>query len=98
MAEIKQIQEEARRDGFTQRPQWPMIILRTPKGWTGPKEVNGLLVEGTWRSYQVPLAELSTKPGHVKILEQWMKSYKPEDCFSRLPFAHPPPDPSPDKP
>ncbi|MES1216995.1 MAG: phosphoketolase family protein [Bacteroidota bacterium] len=79
--EIKQIQEEARTNGFTKRPQWPMIIFRTPKGWTGPEIVDGVQVEGTWRSHQVPLAELATKPGHIKILEQWMKSYKPETLF-----------------
>ena len=58
-----------------------MIIFKTPKGWTCPKVVDGLQVEGTWRSHQVPLAELATKPGHIKILEQWMKSYKPEELF-----------------
>ena len=79
--EIKQIQKEARTNGFTKRPQWPMIIFRTPKGWTGPKIVDGLQVEGTWRSHQVPLAELAKKPEHVKMLEQWMKSYKPEELF-----------------
>ena len=79
--EIKQIQEEARSNGFTKRPKWPMIIFITPKGWTGPKVVDGLQVEGTWRSHQVPLAELATKPEHIKILEQWMKSYKPEELF-----------------
>jgi xylulose-5-phosphate/fructose-6-phosphate phosphoketolase len=81
IAEIKQIQNEARRNGFTKRPRWPMIIFRTPKGWTGPKIVDGLQVEGTWRAHQVPLAELATKPEHVKMLEQWMKSYKPEELF-----------------
>ena len=79
--EIKKIQKEARTNGFTKRPQWPMIILNTPKGWTGPKIVDGLKVEGTWRSHQVPLAELATKPEHVQLLEQWMKSYKPEELF-----------------
>ena len=79
--EIKQIQEEARSNGFKKRPKWPMIIFVTPKGWTGPKAVDGLQVEGTWRSHQVPLAELATKPEHIKILEQWMKSYKPEELF-----------------
>jgi xylulose-5-phosphate/fructose-6-phosphate phosphoketolase len=79
--EIKVIQNEARTNGFTKRPQWPMIILRTPKGWTGPKEVDGIPIEGTWRSHQVPLSELSTKPEHIKILEQWMKNYKPEELF-----------------
>ena len=79
--EIKQIQTEARTNGFTKRPKWPMIIFSTPKGWTGPKVVDGLKVEGTWRSHQVPLAELATKPEHVKMLEEWMKSYKPEELF-----------------
>lgn len=83
VAEIKQIQDEARTNGFTTRPQWPMIILRTPKGWTGPQIVDGLVVEGTWRSHQVPLAELATKPEHIKILEQWMQSYKPETLFDK---------------
>lgn len=79
--EIKQIQNEARTNGFTKRPQWPMIILRTPKGWTGPEIVDGLQVEGTWRAHQVPLAELAKNPDHIKMLEQWMKSYKPEELF-----------------
>ncbi len=81
IAEIKQIQTEARTNGFTNRPQWPIIVLSTPKGWTGPKEVDGLQIEGTWRAHQVPLAELATKPEHIQILESWMKSYKPEDLF-----------------
>ncbi len=79
--EIKKIQNKIRTNGFTKRPQWPMIILRTPKGWTGPEIVDGIQIEGTWRSHQVPLAELATKPEHIKILEQWMKSYKPEELF-----------------
>ncbi|MGH6899995.1 MAG: phosphoketolase family protein [Geminicoccaceae bacterium] len=81
MAEIRQIQAEARAGGFAKRPQWPMIVLRTLKGWTGPKEVDGQAVEGTWRAHQVPLAELAKKPAHLKMLEQWMKSYKPEELF-----------------
>ena len=81
IAEIKNIQTEARSNGFQKRPIWPMIILRTPKGWTGPKVVDGLPVEGTWRSHQVPLSELATKPEHLQMLEQWMKSYKPEELF-----------------
>ena len=81
LAEIKQIQLEARSNGFTVRPKWPMIIFKTPKGWTGPKIVDGVQIEGTWRAHQVPLAELATKPEHIKILEQWMKSYKPEELF-----------------
>lgn len=78
---IRQIQQQARTTGFRQRPQWPMIIFRTPKGWTGPKVVDGLPVEGTWRAHQVPLAELATKPEHLKLLETWLKSYKPDELF-----------------
>ncbi|MDP4176508.1 MAG: phosphoketolase family protein, partial [Bacteroidota bacterium] len=81
IAEIKGIQNKARTEGFSKRPFWPMIILRTPKGWTGPKEVDGLKTEGTFRSHQVPLAEMASKPEHVKILEDWMKSYEPEELF-----------------
>jgi xylulose-5-phosphate/fructose-6-phosphate phosphoketolase len=79
--EIKRIQAAARQGGVTTRPRWPMIVLRTPKGWTGPKEVDGKPVEGTWRAHQVPMAEMADKPGHVKILEEWMKSYRPEELF-----------------
>ena len=81
IGEIKQIQEDARQRGKTQRPEWPMIVLRSPKGWTGPREVDGVQVEGTWRSHQVPLANLAKEPKHVKQLEDWMKSYKPEELF-----------------
>ncbi len=81
IAEIKEIQNRARTGGATERPRWPMIILRTPKGWTGPKVVDGLQVEGSWRSHQVPVAELGKKPEHTKILEEWMRSYKPEELF-----------------
>ena len=80
-AEIKQIQQDARTNGFTQRPRWPMIVLRTPKGWTGPKEVDGKQVVGTTRSHQVPMGEMSSHPNHVRILEEWMKSYRPEELF-----------------
>lgn len=80
-AEIKAIQQEARSQGYEQRPQWPMIILRSPKGWTGPKEVDGKQMEGSWRSHQVPLAEMASNPGHTKLLEDWMKSYHPENLF-----------------
>ncbi len=83
IGEIREIQAKIRAKGFTKRPMWPMIVMRTPKGWTGPKEVDGLPVEGTWRSHQVPLAELATKPGHLKMLETWMKSYKPEELFDK---------------
>ena len=82
IAEIKQIQNEARsRTDGVDRPRWPMIVLRTPKGWTGPKEVDGKKTEGFWRSHQVPLAEMHENPAHVKMLEEWMKSYKPEELF-----------------
>ncbi len=80
-ARIRAIQDEARSTGRAVRPRWPMIILRTPKGWTGPREVDGLKTEGFWRSHQVPLAELAAKPDHVRLLEEWMKSYRPEELF-----------------
>jgi len=79
-SDIKQIQDSARRDGFKQRPRWPMIILRTPKGWTGPKIVDGKQIEGTYRAHQVPVSEMD-KPEHIKILEDWMKSYRPQELF-----------------
>jgi xylulose-5-phosphate/fructose-6-phosphate phosphoketolase len=79
--DIAAIQKDARTNGFSTRPTWPMIILRTPKGWTGPKEVDGLKTEGSWRSHQVPFADLAKKPAHVKLLSEWMKSYKPEELF-----------------
>jgi xylulose-5-phosphate/fructose-6-phosphate phosphoketolase len=81
VAEIRQIQAEARSGGFKRRPAWPMIILRTPKGWTGPKEVDGLKTEGSWRSHQVPLANLQENPKHLQMLEQWLKSYRPQELF-----------------
>jgi xylulose-5-phosphate/fructose-6-phosphate phosphoketolase len=79
--EIAAIQKAAREDKNGERPRWPMLILRTPKGWTGPRMVDGKQVEGTWRSHQVPFAELHEKPGHLKILDDWMRSYKPEELF-----------------
>jgi xylulose-5-phosphate/fructose-6-phosphate phosphoketolase len=79
--EMKAIQQDARTNGFSKRPRWPMIILRSPKGWTGPKEVDGKKTEGFWRSHQVPFAELASKPDHITMLEEWMKSYKPEELF-----------------
>ncbi|WP_373524911.1 phosphoketolase [Nostoc sp.] len=81
IAQIQSIQREARVHGFTERPQWPMIVMRTPKGWTGPKEVDGKKTEGSWRSHQVPLSNITKQPEHLKILEDWMKSYKPEELF-----------------
>ncbi|HRI51971.1 MAG TPA: phosphoketolase family protein [Pseudomonadota bacterium] len=80
-AEIRRIQKDARDKGMCERPRWPMIILRSPKGWTGPKEVDGKPSEGTWRSHQVPFSEMAGSPQHVKLLEQWMKSYRPEELF-----------------
>jgi xylulose-5-phosphate/fructose-6-phosphate phosphoketolase len=79
--EIQAIQQAARATGDGRRPRWPVIVLRTPKGWTGPKEVDGKKTEGSWRSHQVPLAELAAKPGHLKLLEEWMRSYRPEELF-----------------
>lgn len=81
IGEIRAIQGRARAANSAERPRWPMIVLRSPKGWTGPKEVDGLRTEGFWRSHQVPFAELAEKPGHLKLLEQWMKSYRPEELF-----------------
>ena len=78
--DIRRIQDEARNNGFSQRPAWPMIILRSPKGWTGPQTVDGKPVEGTFRAHQVPMGEMS-HPGHLKILEDWMRSYRPEELF-----------------
>ena len=79
--EIHTIQTRARSTGTFIRPRWPMIILRTPKGWTCPKEVDGLQLEGTWRAHQVPFAEMATKPKHIKELEKWMRSYQPQELF-----------------
>jgi xylulose-5-phosphate/fructose-6-phosphate phosphoketolase len=78
--EIASIQRDARRHGFRRRPTWPMIVLRTPKGWTGPKRVDGKLIEGTFRAHQVPMGDMD-RPGHVRILEQWMRSYRPQQLF-----------------
>ncbi|WSM52638.1 phosphoketolase family protein [Streptomyces sp. NBC_01707] len=79
--EIARIQRRARHDGVTERPRWPMIVLRTPKGWTGPKEVDGLKVEGSWRSHQVPFSNARGDAAHRAVLEQWMRSYHPEELF-----------------
>lgn len=80
IADIQRIQNAARTHGFTERPSWPMIILRTPKGWTGPKDVDGKRTEGSFRSHQVPMKDMR-EPSHVKVLEQWMKNYRPEELF-----------------
>jgi xylulose-5-phosphate/fructose-6-phosphate phosphoketolase len=82
MERIDRIQREARSPGVTvSRPRWPMIVLQSPKGWTGPKVVDGERVEGTWRAHQVPLAGLATNPEHLRMLEQWLRSYRPEELF-----------------
>ena len=77
---LRRIQGDARANGFKTRPRWPMIVLRSPKGWTGPKMVDGKPVEGTFRSHQVPMGDMS-HPGHVKLLEKWMRSYRPQELF-----------------
>jgi xylulose-5-phosphate/fructose-6-phosphate phosphoketolase len=79
--EIAEIQRRARAGELGERPRWPMIVLRTPKGWTGPKVVDGKPAEGTWRSHQVPLAKLAENPEHLRQLEEWMRSYRPEELF-----------------
>lgn len=78
---IRDGQQQARDTGKATRPRWPMIVLRTPKGWTAPSEVDGKKVEGLWRSHQVPLAGVKKNPAHLKLLEEWMRSYKPEELF-----------------
>ena len=82
IARIREIQQDARSSGFRTRPRWPALVLHTPKGWTGPREVDGVQVEGTWRAHQVPLAELAQKRGHLRMLEEWMRSYRPEELFT----------------
>ena len=79
--EIKRIQHEARVNGNAMRPRWPMIVLKSPKGWTGPKWVDGLQIEGTFRAHQVPLAADAEHPQHLKLLEEWLRSYRPEELF-----------------
>jgi xylulose-5-phosphate/fructose-6-phosphate phosphoketolase len=79
--EIKRIQQSARNDGNLTRPRWPMIILKSPKGWTGPKVVDGKQIEGTFRSHQVPLSDPLAHPEHLQLLEDWLRSYKPEELF-----------------
>jgi xylulose-5-phosphate/fructose-6-phosphate phosphoketolase len=81
VADISRIQLEARAHGFTARPRWPMVVLCTPKGWTGPKVVDGVKVEGTFRAHQVPLAEVRSNPAHLRQLEEWMRSYRAGELF-----------------
>ena len=82
ITEIRRIQSEARASGKAERPRWPMIILRSPKGWTGPKEVDGHKVEDFWRAHQVPITDVIEKPAHLKMLEEWLRSYRPEELFN----------------
>lgn len=79
--DIRAIQQEARNSGHAERPRWPMIVLRTPKGWTGPQEVDGHKVEGFWRSHQVPMGGMHSNPEHLRSLEEWMKGYRPHELF-----------------
>ncbi len=82
MQDIQRIKTAARKEGTPKRPLWPMIVLRTPKGWTCPPQIDGKRTEDYWRSHQVPMGDMD-KPAHIKILEQWMKSYKPEELFDK---------------
>jgi len=81
VGQIKQIQRDARSHGNSARPRWPMIVLVSPKGWTGPKMVDGRQIEGTFRAHQVPLSDPATHPGHLKLLEAWLRSYEPQELF-----------------
>jgi xylulose-5-phosphate/fructose-6-phosphate phosphoketolase len=81
--EIRKIQRQARRTGNAVRPLWPMIVLRSPKGWTAPREIDGHYLEGFWRSHQIPLADIATNPDRLKVLEDWLRSYKPEELFDQ---------------
>ncbi|HZU25648.1 MAG TPA: phosphoketolase family protein [Bryobacteraceae bacterium] len=81
LADIQTIQREVRKHGYSERPVWPVIVMVTPKGWTGPKVVDGVQIEGTWRAHQVPMEQFREKPEHLHILEQWMRSYRPEELF-----------------
>jgi xylulose-5-phosphate/fructose-6-phosphate phosphoketolase len=83
VAEIQQIQAEARSSGVVKRARWPMIVMRTPKGWTAPAEIDGHKVEGSWRAHQVPMTDVGKNEAHFQILEQWMRSYKPEELFDQ---------------
>lgn len=79
--EIREYQKQARDSGKAFRPRWPMIVLRSPKGWSGPRKIDDKLLEGFWRSHQIPIPDVASNPAHLKLLEQWMKSYKPEETF-----------------
>src|SRR5262249_29735321 len=79
--EIREFQEEARRSGVAQRPRWPMVILRSPKGWTAPRKVDGHYLEGFWRAHQVPIGDVRTNESHLKLLEEWLRGYRSEELF-----------------
>ena len=81
--EIRKLQDEARRTGNASRPRWPMVILRSPKGWTAPREVDGHYLEGFWRAHQIPIGDIATNPAHLKVVETWMRGYKPEELFAK---------------
>jgi xylulose-5-phosphate/fructose-6-phosphate phosphoketolase len=83
VARIREIQTDARQNGFRERSRWPALVLHTPKGWTGPSEVDGIAIEDNWRSHQVPLSELAEKPAHLRLLESWMKSYRAHELFTQ---------------
>jgi xylulose-5-phosphate/fructose-6-phosphate phosphoketolase len=83
LAEIKAIQAKARQEQSVTRPRWPLLILKTPKGWTGPKFVDGKPVEGTWRAHQVPVSDVQKNPAHLQILEDWLKRYRPHELFDK---------------
>lgn len=83
ISEIRKHQQEARKTGVAERPRWPMIVLRTPKGWTAPKEVDGHRLEGFWRAHQVPMADVKKNPERLRQLENWMRAYKPEELFDQ---------------
>jgi len=81
VGEIRGLQQRARTTGTAFRPRWPMIVLRSPKGWTGPKEIDGHKAEGSWRSHQVPFSDIQDNPAHLKLLEDWLRSYRPDELF-----------------
>jgi len=83
VSEIRDIQDKARKTGRALRPRWPMIVLRSPKGWTAPRQIDGHYLEGFWRAHQIPIGDIATNPSHLKILEKWMHSYKPEELFDQ---------------
>src|SRR5208283_2980520 len=82
--EIRKVQQEARRSGKAVRPRWPMVILRSPKGWTAPRQVDGHYLEGFWRAHQMPIPDIATNSGHLTVLEEWMRSYRPQELFDNL--------------